>query len=195
MNASDIARALGITRQAVSKLKKRGMPTTDLAEAKKWRVANCAHRGKTFTVTTTEATPSPFDDALDRVGRARAAEQFAYAVLRDAAASKDVRLTGRALRDFLAATKKAAEAEQAAVAAGLQTRELIRTRDIEEEYNTIIRPFLYRCRMAEENEDCRWYETVTTAAESMRKTLLNFFNRLTPRDLFSDNENQTLQPH
>lgn len=191
MNASDIARALGLTRQAISKLKKRGMPVHDLEEAKKWRAANCAHRGKTFTVTTTEDTPSPFDDALDRVGRARAAEQFAYAVLRDAAASKDVRLTGRALRDFLAATKKAAEAEQAAVAAGLQTRELLRARDIEEQFDRIVRPFLHRCEMAEKNEACRWYVTVESAAKDMKDTLMFFFRRLTPRDLFSDEKAQT----
>jgi hypothetical protein len=191
MIASDIARSLGVTRQAVSKLKKRGMPVHDLEEAKKWRAIHCAPRGKVFTVPTTEATPSPFDDALDRVGRARAAEQFAYSVLRDAAASKDVRLTGRALRDFLAATKKAAEAEQAAVAAGMQSKELLRARDIEEQFDLIVRPFLHRCEMAEKNEKCRWYVTVEGAAKDMKDTLRMFFNRLTPRDLFTDEKAET----
>ena len=190
MTASELARKLGITRQAVSKLSRRGMPLDSLDAAQKWRAVHAPPRQKNFAIPTTDDTASPFDDSLDRACRARAAEQFAYAVLRDAAASRDIRLTGRALRDFLTAAKKAAEAEQAAIAAGLAAKELIRTRDIVTEWTDIVMPFFHRVRMAEKDEKCRWYSTAESVAEEMRSTLMMFARRLAPRDLFA-NENET----
>jgi len=192
MTASELARKLNVTRQAVSKLTRRGMPLDSLEAAQKWRAVHAPPRQKNFTIPATENAPSPFDDALDRAGRARAAEQFAYGVLKDAAASKDIRLTGRALRDFLTAAKKASEAEQAAVAAGLAVKDLIRTRDIVDEWNDIVQPFFHRVQMAERDEKCRWYVTVPSVAEEMRNTLMMFGRRLAPRDLFA-NETQTAQ--
>jgi len=194
MTASELAKELGLTRQAVSKLSRRGMPLDSLEAAQKWRAVHAPPRQKNFALPATEAAPSPFDDALDRAGRARAAEHFAFGVLKASAASKDIRLTGRALRDFLTAAKKAAEAEQAAIAAGLASHELVRARDIEREYFSIIQPFFYRVKQAAENPDLRWYMDVESVAKEMKATLFAFFKRLTFRDLFAnENQNQTAQ--
>jgi transcriptional regulator with XRE-family HTH domain len=192
MTASELARQLGVTRQNVSKLRKKGMPIDSLEAAQKWRAVHAPPRGKSFVLPATETAPSPFDDSFDRAGRARAAEEYAYAVLRDAAASRDIRLTGRALRDFLVSAKRAAEAEQAAVAAGVQTGELLRASDILKAFDDVIRPFLHRCRMAQENEACRWYVTIDGAAKDMVDTLQMFGSRLIPGNLFKD-ENKAPQ--
>ncbi len=42
MNATKLAEALGMSKSAVSQLKKKGMPVTTLEEAQTWRAANCA---------------------------------------------------------------------------------------------------------------------------------------------------------
>ena len=194
MTASELANQLGLTRQAVSKLNRRGMPLDSLDAAQKWRAVHAPPRQKNFALPATETSPSPFDDALDRAGRARAAEQYAFAVLKASAASKDIRLTGRALRDFLTAAKKAAEAEQAAIAAGLASHELVRARDIEQEYFSIVQPFFHSVKQAAENPDLRWYMTAESVAKEMKGVLFQFFKRLTFRDLFSDEiQNQTAQ--
>lgn len=188
MTASELARKLGLTRQAVSKLNRRGMPLDSLDAAQKWRAVHAAPRQKNFILPATEDVPTPFDDALDRVGRARAAEGYAYGVLKAAAESRDIRLTGRALRDFLTASRKAAETEQAAVAAGLAQRELIRTRDIVAAWDDIIQPFFHRVEMAERDEKMRWYVDVPSVAKEMRDTLMTFARRLVPTDLFAKRE-------
>lgn len=189
MTAAELASKLSLTRQAVSKLARRGMPLDSVEAAQQWRAVHAPPR-KSYVVAKADKAATPFEDSLSRVERARACEDYFYQTLREAAEARDLRLTAKVGKDFLIAATRAAEAEQAAVAAGLQTRELIRTRDIVDEWNDIVMPFFHRVRMAEKDEKCRWYSTVESVAEEMRSTLMMFARRLAPRDLFA-NENET----
>lgn len=189
MTAAELASKLSLTRQAVSKLARRGMPLDSVEAAQQWRAVHAPPR-KSYVVAKADKAATPFEDSLSRVERARACEDYFYQTLREAAEARDLRLTAKVGKDFLIAATRAAEAEQAAVAAGLQTRELIRTSDIVDEWNDIVMPFFHRVRMAEKDEKCRWYSTAESVAEEMRSTLMMFARRLAPRDLFA-NENQT----
>lgn len=192
MTRSELARQLGLTRQAVGQLAARGMPLDSLQSAQAWRAVHAPPRSKSHHIPPTGPKPSAaFDEALTRAERARTAEEFAYAALKAAADSHDVRLTGRCLRDYLAASKKASEAEMLAVRAGEVTRALIREADIVEQFNSVILPFMHRCHQAANVKGCEWYLTPESAAHEMKATLDNFFRRITPRAIFKPHENQT----
>lgn len=188
MTGSELARKLGVTRQAISKLVRRGMPLDSVEAAQKWRAVHAPPR-KSIAVAEADKGKTPFEDAMTRAERARACEEYFYQTLQKAAEAHDIRLTAKVGKDFLQAAKRAAEAEQIAIAAGIQGRDFISTREIVEHFDDIIRPWLHRCHMAETNPACRWYETVEGCAESARKTIALFFTRLSPRCIFDPNEN------
>jgi transcriptional regulator with XRE-family HTH domain len=186
MNQSELARKLGLTRQAISKLARRGMPLDSIEEANKWRLVHAPPR-KTHVAAVADKAATPLEDAVTRAQRAKAVETFLFDTMQQAAEAQDIRLTAKVAKDFLTAMKRAIECEQQAIAAGVQAKQLISTADILEEYDNIVRPFLHRCQMAETNPDCRWYVTLNDVAEETRKTLLNFFRRLAPFDPFNEN--------
>jgi hypothetical protein len=191
MTSAELGSKLGLTRQAISKLARRGMPLASVEAAQQWRAVNAPPR-KSYVVAKADKAATPFQDSLSRVERARACEGYFYQTLREAAEARDLRLTAKVGKDFLIAATRAAEAEQAAIAAGVQCRDLIRTRDIIDEWNTVVMPFFHRVEMAAKDEKCRWYSTAESVAEEMRSTLMMFARRLVPRDIFA-NESQVAQ--
>lgn len=188
MTSSELASKLRLTRQAVSKLARRGMPLDSVEAAQQWRAVHAPPR-KSYAVAKGDKADTPFHDLLCRADRARSCEQYFYQTLREAAEASDLRLTAKVGKDFLIAAKHAAVAEQAAIAAGVQCRDLIHVSDIVTEYDSIIRPFLHRCHQAQHTPGCEWYLTPDSAAHEMKSTLENFFRRLTPRAVFQPNEN------
>ena len=193
MNQSELARKLGVTRQAISKLARRGMPLTSVEEANKWRLVHAPPR-KTFVAAVADKAATPFEDAVTRAQRAKAVEEYLFDIMKNAAEAQDIRLTAKVAKDFLTAMRRAIELEQEAIATGTQMRELITTKKIDEEIDDCIVPFLNRCRLAESDpKNCGWYITPRDAAEQMRKTLEFFCRRLTPRDFFSTYENPETQ--
>jgi hypothetical protein len=188
MNQTELANKLGLTRQAISKLARRGMPLASVEEANKWRLVHAPPR-KTHVAAVADKASTPFQDAVTRAQRAKAVEEYLFGIMKNAAEASDIRLTAKVAKDFLTAMRRAIELEQEAIAAGVQTKQLISTADILSEYDQIIRPFLYRCEQAERDpKNCGWYVTLNDVAEETRKTLTNFFRRLTPFDLFNENK-------
>ena len=193
MNQSELAHKLGLTRQAISKLVRRGMPLHSIEAANKWRLVHAPPR-KTFVAAVADKAATPFQDAVTRAQRAKAVETFLFDTMQQAAEAQDIRLTAKVAKDFLVAMKRAVECEQEAIATGTQLRELVTTKQIDEEINDCIVPFLRRCRLAESDpKNCGWYITPRDAAEQMRKTVEFFCRRLTPRDFFSTYENPQTQ--
>jgi hypothetical protein len=191
MTRGELANKLGLTRQAISKLAARGMPLTSIVEANKWRLVHAPPR-KTYVAAEGSKAATPFDDAVTRAERAKAVEEFLFVTMKSAAQASDIRLTAKVAKDFLTAMRRAVECEKEAIATGTQMRELITAKQIEEEFDDVIRPFLHRCHLAETDpKNCGWYITPRDAAEQLRKTLEFFFRRLTPRDLFSSYEPKT----
>ena len=188
MTSSQLASKLKLTRQAVSKLARRGMPLESVEAAQQWRAVHAPPR-KSYAVAKADKADTPFQDLLSRADRARSCETYFYKTLREAAEASDLRLTAKVGKDFLIAAKHAAVAEQAAIAAGVQCRDLIHVSDIVTEYDSIIRPFIHRCHQAATVKGCEWYLQPTEAAHEMKSTLDNFFRRLTPRAVFAPNEN------
>ncbi len=193
MNHAELAKKLNVTRQAISKLARRGMPLTSVEEANKWRLVHAPPR-KTHVAAVADKAATPFDDAMTRAHRAKAVEEYLFGIMKDAAEANDIRLTAKISKDFLVAMHRAIALEQEAIATGTQMRELITTKKIDEEIDTCIVPFLQRCRLAESDpKNCGWYITPRDAAEQMRKTLEFFCRRLTPRDFFSTYANPQTQ--
>jgi transcriptional regulator with XRE-family HTH domain len=193
MNQSELARKLGLTRQAISKLARRGMPIDSIEAANKWRLIHAPPR-KTFVAAVADKAATPFQDAVTRAQRAKAVEEYLFGIMKDAAEASDIRLTAKISKDFLTAMHRAIELEQEAIATGTQMRELITTKAIDAEIDDCIVPFLQRCRLAESDpKNCGWYITPRDAAEQMRKTLEFFCRRLTPRDFFSTYANPQTQ--
>jgi hypothetical protein len=188
VTSSELASKLNLTRQAVSKLARRGMPLASVEAAQQWRAVHAPPR-KSFAVAKADKADTPFQDLLSRADRARSCEAYFYQTLREAAEASDLRLTAKVGKDFLIAAKHAAVAEQAAIAAGVQCRDLIHVSDIVSEYDSIIRPFIHRCHQAATVKGCEWYLQPSEAANEMKSTLDNFFRRLTPRAVFAPNEN------
>ena len=188
MTSAELGSKLGLTRQAISKLARRGMPLDSVEAAQQWRAVHAPPR-KSYAVAKADKADTPFQDLLSRADRARSCEGYFYKTLREAAEASDLRLTAKVGKDFLIAAKHAAVAEQAAIAAGVQCRDLIRVADILSEYDSVVRPFLHRCHQAATVKGCEWYLQPTEAAQEMKSTLDNFFRRLTPRALFAPNEN------
>jgi len=190
MTAAELASKLSLTRQAVSKLARRGMPLDSVEAAQQWRAVHAPPR-KSYAVAKADKAATPFEDSLSRLERAQACEEYFYQTLRQAAEGRDLRLTAKLGKDFLIAATRAAEAEQAAIAAGLQFRDLIRVGDIMDEYNSIIRPFLNRCHQAANVKGCEWYLTPDAAAKEMFGVMDMFFRRLSPKAKFAPHENET----
>ena len=190
MTAAELASKLSLTRQAVSKLARRGMPLDSVEAAQQWRAVHAPPR-KSYAVAKADKAATPFEDSLSRLERAQACEEYFYQTLRQAAEGRDLRLTAKLGKDFLIAATRAAEAEQAAIAAGLQFRDLIRVGDIMDEYNSIIRPFLSRCHQAANVKGCEWYLTPDAAAKEMFSVMDMFFRRLSPKATFTPHENET----
>lgn len=188
MTSSELASKLTLTRQAVSKLARRGMPLDSVEAAQQWRAVHAPPR-KSYAVAKADKADTPFQDLLSRADRARSCEAYFYQTLREAAEASDLRLTAKVGKDFLIAAKHAAVAEQAAIAAGVQCRDLIRVADIVSEYDSIVRPFLHRCHQAATVKGCEWYLQPSEAAHEMKSTLDCFFRRLTPKAIFAPNEN------
>jgi transcriptional regulator with XRE-family HTH domain len=59
MNQSELARKLGVTRQAISKLARRGMPIDSIEAANKWRLVHAPPR-KTFVAAVADKAETPF---------------------------------------------------------------------------------------------------------------------------------------
>ena len=186
---AQIAQENGISQGRVSQLTKEGMPVTSVEEATLWIKTHLRRSAPLNATIPIAAQGDPFAEAVTRADRARAAERYASAVVREASVTNDLRLTARALRDYLDISKRAAECELVAADAGRATKGLIHERDIVEQYDSVIRPFLHRCHQAATVKGCEWYLTADSAAHEMKSTLDNFFRRLTPRAVFAPNEN------
>ena len=102
-NYSQIAKRLGLTRQAVSKLVSKGMPTTSLPEIQAWRVKYAPPRKNVL------AAPQDFlartflslPDTETTEERLDALEGFAYSLLQRATKSQNGKMMIMLLRDVL----------------------------------------------------------------------------------------------
>ena len=185
---SQIAQANGITQGRVSQLAKQGMPVDDVAAATLWIRANVRQPRAVSNTIPVSAQGDIFAEATCRAEAARCAERFAIAVVRECSEAKDLRNASRALKDYLDISKRASEAEIAAIEAGRASRKLIAEKDILHQWDEIIVPFLNRCHQAHTIKGCEWYLTPDQAAKEMQTILVMFGKRLTPAAIFEPDE-------
>lgn len=143
MNQSDLAAALGMTRQAVSKLKRQGMPVTSVEAARAWREQNLniAQRKDVMTQPAgATATPSAFEPITVNGLRV-----FGENPPPSAPESED---DDETLEDFKAAKTRltVAEANLRELAEARERRELIRVEAVKRmlatEYSTLRDAFM-----------------------------------------------------
>jgi hypothetical protein len=122
MNLTELAAGLGISRQAASKLKKRGMPTASLAQAQGWRRRNtrsavpadsAAPAAGTLEELAAEGAPLPEDSAglkeqLAMIGKVRRAAVARYERALDAGEDDNAR---RWAQVVLSLSQRGADAE------------------------------------------------------------------------------------
>jgi hypothetical protein len=170
------------------------MPVDDVAAATLWIRANVRQPRAVNNTIPKNAQGDIFAEATTRAEAARCAERFAIAVVRECSEAKDLRSASRSLKDYLDISKRASEAEIAAIEAGRATKKLIAEKDLLHEFDEIIRPFLNRCHQAETIKGCEWYLTPDQAAKEMRVILEMFAKRLTPAAIFQpDDKTKHLQ--
>ena len=167
MTQKQIAAGLGITVSAVSRLAQSGMPTSSVEDAAQWRLSRAKQRRKSHAIPLVATKPDDYAKAATNAERTAATESLCYSVMLDAARTGDVRIIGRASRDYLQALKMAEEAKQAAVAAAVASKNLMPSSFVIRAFDETLFVLLERLRKAEQSpqtwEPTRAKEMVTEA--------------------------------
>jgi hypothetical protein len=112
----------GLVKSEISKLVKRGMPLTSVADAERWKIANQKKPSRARPILSASANSSETSDNLDaesiklenplgRLHRARRAEVVAYSLVQRAANEKNPVAMRAAVQGWGEAKKRVAEAE------------------------------------------------------------------------------------
>jgi hypothetical protein len=112
----------GLVKSEISKLVKRGMPLTSVADAERWKIANQKNPSRARPILSASANLSETLDNLDaesiklenplgRLHRARRAEVVAYSLVQRAANEKNPVAMRAAVQGWGEAKKRVAEAE------------------------------------------------------------------------------------
>lgn len=149
MTQKQIAAGLGISVSAVSRLAQNGMPTSSVEEAAQWRLSRAKQRRKNHVVPLLATNVDEYEKSVGTYSRAAATEKLCYNVMLDAARTGDVRLIGRASRDYLTALKMSEEAMQAAVQAAAASKRLIPSSLVIRAFDETLGVLLDRLRKAE----------------------------------------------
>lgn len=121
MRQAELSRKWGISGAAVCRLVKAGMPLTNEAEARSWKIANQKRIGKKQISTLSPNSSEPLNDSdaesygsktsLGRLNRAKQAEVVAYSLVATAAKTKSPVAMRSAVQGWGEAKKRVAEAE------------------------------------------------------------------------------------
>jgi hypothetical protein len=149
MTQKQIAAGLGISVSAVSRLAQNGMPTGSVEEAAQWRLSRAKQRRKNHSVPFVSTKVDEYEKAVGTYSRAAATEKLCYSVMLDAARTGDVRLIGRASRDYLTALTMSEQAMQAAVQAAAASKRLIPSSLVIRAFDETLGVLLDRLRKAE----------------------------------------------
>jgi len=112
----------GLVKSEISKLVKRGMPLTSVADAERWKIANQKNPSRARPILSASANLSETSDNLDaesiklenplgRLHRARRAEVVAFSLVQRAANEKNPVAMRAAVQGWGEAKKRVAEAE------------------------------------------------------------------------------------
>jgi hypothetical protein len=139
----DLALKWNVSKAAISKLVKAGMPLTSVSDAERWKLANQKRVSKveiSSTPSQTSSEPSKELDAesykstssLGRLNRAKQAEVVAYSLVATAATNKNPVAMRSAVQGWGEAKKRVAEAEMEHARFEEVTRVLVRMDEVRE---------------------------------------------------------------
>ena len=121
MRQAELARKWGISGAAVCRLVKAGMPLTNEAEARSWKIANQKRIGKKQISTLSPNSSEPLNDSdaesygsktsLGRLNRAKQAEVVAYSLVATATKTKSPVAMRSAVQGWGEAKKRVAKTE------------------------------------------------------------------------------------
>jgi hypothetical protein len=140
---TDLASKWNVSRAAISKLVKAGMPITSVSDAERWKLANQKRVSKTEISSIPSKTsfePLKESDAesyksktsLGRLNRAKNAEVVAYSLVATAATNKNPIAMRSAVQGWGEAKKRVAEAEMEHARFEEVTRVLVRMDEVRE---------------------------------------------------------------
>jgi hypothetical protein len=144
---TDLASKWNVSRAAISKLVKVGMPLTSVSDAERWKLANQKRVSKTeisSTASKTSFEPLKESDAesyksktsLGRLNRAKNAEVVAYSLVATAANNQNPVAMRAAVQGWGEAKKRVAEAEMEHARYEETTRQTIRMGEVKEFIST-----------------------------------------------------------
>ena len=139
----DLALKWNVSKAAISKLVKAGMPLTSVSDAERWKLANQKRVSKveiSSTPSQTSSEPSKDSDAesyksktsLGRLNRAKQAEVVAYSLVATAANNQNPVAMRAAVQGWGEAKKRVAEAEMEHARFEEVTRVLVRMDEVRE---------------------------------------------------------------
>jgi hypothetical protein len=139
----DLALKWNVSKAAISKLVKAGMPLTSVSDAERWKLANQKRVSKVEISSTPSPTSSePLKDSdaesyksktsLGRLNRAKQAEVVAYSLVATAATNKNPVAMRSAVQGWGEAKKRVAEAEMEHARFEEVTRVLVRMDEVRE---------------------------------------------------------------
>jgi transcriptional regulator with XRE-family HTH domain len=169
MTQKQIAKGLGITVSAVSRLAQNGMPTDSVEAAAQWRLSRAKQRRKAHVVPLVATNVDEYARAVGTYSRAAATEKLCYSVMLDSARTGDVRLIGRASRDYLTALKMSEEAMQAAVQAAAASKRLIPSSTVIRAFDETLGVLLDRLRKAETGTTWSASEAKVNVTEAIQR--------------------------
>jgi hypothetical protein len=139
----DLALKWNVSKAAISKLVKAGMPLTSVSDAERWKLANQERVSKVEISSTPSQTSSEPSKELDvesykstsslgRLNRAKQAEVVAYSLVATAATNKNPVAMRSAVQGWGEAKKRVAEAEMEHARFEEVTRVLVRMDEVRE---------------------------------------------------------------
>ena len=139
----DLALKWNVSKAAISKLVKAGMPLTSVSDAERWKLANQKRVSKVEISSTPSQTSSEPSKELDvesykstsslgRLNRAKQAEVVAYSLVATAATNKNPVAMRAAVQGWGEAKKRVAEAEMEHARFEEVTRVLVRMDEVRE---------------------------------------------------------------
>ena len=140
---TDLAQKWNVSRAAISKFVKAGMPLTSVNDAERWKLSNQKRVSKTeisLIPSPNSSEPSKDSDAelsvsktsLGRLNRAKNAEVVAYSLVATAATNKNPVAMRAAVQGWGEAKKRVAEAEMEHARYEETTRQTIRMDEVRE---------------------------------------------------------------
>jgi transcriptional regulator with XRE-family HTH domain len=169
MTQRQIATGLGISVSAVSRLAQNGMPCESVEAAAQWRLSRAKQRRKSHAIPLVATKPDDYAKAATNAERTAATESLCYNVMLDAARTGDVRIIGRASRDYLQALKMAEEAKQAAVQAALASKNLVPSSLVLRAFDETLGVLLDRLRRGEKAPTWSMSEARTMVEEAVTR--------------------------